>query len=89
MLGPIFLALISFLGIRLVLTSLPQESQMNLTSATRSLFWRFFRDVFYFPALLAFSCAIKYSMYSFMVRFVSFAFFLMSSCSFSVTVMHL
>jgi hypothetical protein len=50
---------------------------------------RDFKVMSYFSALKVFSCAIRYSTYSFIVRFVSFALFLMSSWSFSVTVMHL
>lgn len=59
--------------------SLPQASQKNCTSATRSLFWRIFMGKIYFPVLEVFSFVIRYSMYSFMLRFASFDFFLISS----------
>ena len=79
----------SFVDIRLVLTILPQMSQMNCTSATLSLLWMILSGNDQVPSFEALSFASKYSTYPLIVRLVSSALFLMSLCILSVTVMHL
>jgi predicted neutral ceramidase superfamily lipid hydrolase len=72
-----------------VRTILPQQSQINWTSATRSLASKILTGKNYSLSLGGLSFSSRSSTYSLIVQLFAFARFLMSSCIFSVTVMHL
>lgn len=78
----------SSLVITLPTISLPQQSQINRTSAT-AVGLDDLNGQSYFPSFAFLSFVSKYSTYSLMVRLDSLALFLISSWTLSVTVKHL